>query len=116
MTLRHVRKNSGPWELFENKRTFRQDHEIRRGKIRNDQLGRPGGDSHDCRAGPRDRTAELKQKEAQLAVLVSKIEDLEAKHAYFETVAARLEGLELRQNHSIQTTVETSLSLLLQGE
>ncbi len=31
-------------------------------------------------------------------MLASKLEDLEAKHAYFETVAARLEALELRQN------------------
>jgi trimeric autotransporter adhesin len=35
------------------------------------------------------RTAELKQKEAQLAVLESKLEELKAKHAYFETLAAR---------------------------
>jgi hypothetical protein len=35
-------------------------------------------------------TAELKQKEAQVAVLESKVEDLKAKHAYFETVTARL--------------------------
>jgi ribosomal protein L1 len=55
------------------------------------------------------RTAELKQKEAQIAVLASKVEELEAKHAYFETVAARLEVLELRQNHSIQITAEKSL-------
>jgi hypothetical protein len=51
------------------------------------------------------RTAELKQK-AQLAVLESKVEELKAKHAYFETVAARLEALELRQNHSIQLTAD----------
>jgi hypothetical protein len=38
------------------------------------------------------RTAELKQKEAQLAVLESKLEELKAKHVYFETVAARLEA------------------------
>ncbi len=56
------------------------------------------------------RTAELKQKEAQLAVLESKVEELKAKYAYFETVAARLEGLELRQNHSIQITAGKSLS------
>ena len=55
------------------------------------------------------RTAELKQKEAQIAVLASKVEELEAKHAYFETVAARLEALELRKNHSIQVTAEKSL-------
>ena len=62
------------------------------------------------------RTAELKQKEAQLAVLESKVEELKAKHAYFETVSARLEALELRNNHSIQITSEKSLSLLLPGE
>ena len=39
----------------------------------------------------------------------SKVEDLKAKHAYFETVAARLEALELRQNPSIQITAEKSL-------
>ena len=39
------------------------------------------------------RTAELKQKEAQIAVLASKVEELTAKYAYLETVAARLEGL-----------------------
>ena len=36
------------------------------------------------------RTAELKQKDGQIAVLESKVEELKAKHAYFETVAARL--------------------------
>ena len=56
------------------------------------------------------RTAELKQKEAQIAMLESKVEDLKTKHAYFvETVAARLEALELRKNHSIQITAEKSL-------
>ena len=54
------------------------------------------------------RTAELKQKEAQMAVLASKVEELEVKHAYFETVAKRLESLELRQNRSIQLTAEKS--------
>ena len=54
------------------------------------------------------RTAELKQREAQMAVLESKVEELTAKHAYFETVAARLEALELRKNHSIQLTAEKS--------
>ena len=54
------------------------------------------------------RTAELKQKEAQIAVLESKVEELRAKHAYFETMAARLEALELRHNHSIQITAEKS--------
>ncbi len=32
--------------------------------------------------------------------------DEKAKQAYFETVAARLEALELRQNHAIQITAE----------
>ena len=44
------------------------------------------------------RTAELKQKEAQIAALES-----------------RLEALELRNNHSIQITAEKSSSLLLGG-
>jgi Chaperone of endosialidase len=55
------------------------------------------------------RTAELKQKEAQIAVLASKIEELTANEAYFATVAARLEALELRKKHSIQITGEKSL-------
>jgi hypothetical protein len=55
------------------------------------------------------RTAELRQKEAQLAVLESKVEELKAKHAYFEIVAARLQALELQKNHSIQITAEKSL-------
>ena len=49
------------------------------------------------------RTAELKQKEAQIA-------ELKAKQAYFETVAARVEALELRNNHPIQITAEKSVS------
>jgi hypothetical protein len=57
------------------------------------------------------RTAELKQKEAQIAVLESKVEELKAKHAYFETVAARLEALELRNNGPIQITAEKSVSM-----
>jgi hypothetical protein len=43
------------------------------------------------------RTAELKQKEAQIAMLESKVEDLKAQHTYFETVVTRLEGLEFAQ-------------------
>jgi hypothetical protein len=50
------------------------------------------------------RTAELKQKQVQIAVLQSEVEELKAKHDYFETVVARLEGLELRNNHAIQIT------------
>ena len=58
--------------------------------------------------GLETRTAELKQKEAQIAVLALKVEELRAKQAYFETVAARLEALEFRQNQSIQVTAEKS--------
>ena len=70
------------------------------------------------------RTAELKQKEAQLAVLESKlkqkeaqisvlessVEEVKAKQGYVETLAARLEALESRQNRSTQITAEKSLS------
>jgi len=43
------------------------------------------------------RTAELKQKEAQVAALASELKELKAKQAYFETVVARLERLELQK-------------------
>jgi hypothetical protein len=56
------------------------------------------------------RTAELKQKQAQIAVLESKVEDLTAKQASFEAMAARLEALELQKNPSIQITAEKSLA------
>jgi endosialidase-like protein len=62
------------------------------------------------------RTAELKQKEAKIAVLASEVEELKAKHAYFETVVARLDALELRSNHSIQITAEKNLSFVTTGE
>ena len=52
------------------------------------------------------RTAELKQKEAQVAVLQSEVNDLKARHAYFETLAARLDALEVRQKQAIQTSAE----------
>ena len=52
------------------------------------------------------RTAELRQKEAQIAALQSTVEELKAKQAYFETVTARLDALELRQNQPIQITAE----------
>jgi hypothetical protein len=55
------------------------------------------------------RTAELKQKKAQIAVLQSEVKDLKAKHAYFETVAARLEVLELQRKGSMQITAEKSV-------
>ena len=44
------------------------------------------------------RTAEIKQKEAQIAVLASKVEELTAKYAYLERVAARLEGVTIPPN------------------
>ena len=44
------------------------------------------------------RTAEIKQKEAQIAVLASKVEEITAKYAYLETVAARLEGVTIPTN------------------
>jgi hypothetical protein len=46
------------------------------------------------------RTAELKEKDAQIAALKSEVEELK------ETVAARLEALELRQNQPKQITAE----------
>ena len=52
------------------------------------------------------RTAELKEKEAQIAALESKVEELKAMQVYIETVAARLEALELRQKQPIQITAE----------
>src|SRR5262249_39315751 len=54
-------------------------------------------------------TGGAQTKEGTDAVLESKVEDLKAKYAYFETVAARLEALELQKNPSIQITVEKSL-------
>jgi hypothetical protein len=48
------------------------------------------------------RTSELKQKEAQIAVLASKVEELTAKYVYLETVAARLEGVMIPQNVLVQ--------------
>jgi Chaperone of endosialidase len=55
------------------------------------------------------RTAELKHKQAQIAVLESEVKDLKAKHAYFETVAARLEALELQKNQPILITTDKNL-------
>jgi hypothetical protein len=50
--------------------------------------------------------------EAQIVVLASKVEELTAKHAYFETVAARLEALELRQNPSMQVKADDPWMLM----
>jgi hypothetical protein len=49
------------------------------------------------------RTAELKQKEAQITVLESKLEHKETQIA---ALAARLDALEFRQNQRIQITAE----------
>jgi hypothetical protein len=57
------------------------------------------------------RTAELKQKDAQIAVLESTVEELKAKQTSFATVAARLDALESQQSHSIQASREVSLGV-----
>ena len=44
------------------------------------------------------RTAELKQKEAQIAVLASKVEEITAKYAYLESLVSRLEGVTIERN------------------
>ena len=49
------------------------------------------------------RTAELTQKEKQIAVLESK---LDQKDAQIAGLAARLEAVELRQNQPMQITAE----------
>src|SRR5262245_55356606 len=58
------------------------------------------------------RTAELQQKEAQLAVLASHVADLQAKLAAVETVVMRLEALEQRQHRALQSTAEQSPAVL----
>jgi hypothetical protein len=62
------------------------------------------------------RTAELHQKEAQMAVLASHVADLQAKLAAVETVVTRLAALEQRKHLAIQLTAETSPAFWLQGE
>ena len=62
------------------------------------------------------RTAELQQKEAQMAVLASQVADLQAKLASVETVMTRLEALEQRKHRAISITAEQSPTVLLQGE
>ena len=52
------------------------------------------------------RTAELKEKEAKIAALESKVEELKAIRVYVDTVAARLDALESRQNQSVQIAAE----------
>ena len=62
------------------------------------------------------RTAELQQKEAQMAVLASQVADLQAKLASFETVVARLVALEQHKPRAIQITAEQNPASLRQGE
>jgi trimeric autotransporter adhesin len=52
------------------------------------------------------RTAELQQKEAQMAVLAAHVEALQAKLAAVETVVTRVEALEQRKHLAIQITAE----------
>jgi len=56
------------------------------------------------------RTKELKRREAQMAVLELKLEELKAKQDYFETVAARLQAFELQQDQTIDRTAEQRLT------
>ena len=55
------------------------------------------------------RTAELKQREAQIAVLESKVEDLKAKHAYFEDGGGATGGIGVATEQSIQIAAEKRL-------
>jgi len=54
--------------------------------------------------------SQLKDKNAQISVLQSSIEEVKAKQARVETLAARLEALELRQNQPVQTTATKGFS------
>jgi uncharacterized protein YhaN len=56
--------------------------------------------------------SELKKKDEQIASLESTVEQLKAKQLYFETMAARLDALELRQNQSMQAVREVSRSVV----
>jgi hypothetical protein len=55
------------------------------------------------------RTAEIKEKEARIAVLEKEANELKAKQSFFKTIAARFEALELRLNHPVQVRAETTL-------
>jgi len=50
----------------------------------------------------------LKEKVAQLGALKTETAELKAKHSYFESVAARLDALELRLNFPVQVRANTS--------
>ena len=64
-----------------------------------DQLRRHSGDSYDCCAGAGEADSGVKQKEARIAVLES-----------------RLEALELRNNQSIQITAGKGIAFVATGE
>ncbi len=53
------------------------------------------------------RTAELKEKEARIIALEKESAELKARQTYFESVAARLEALELRLNFPVQVRANT---------
>ena len=56
------------------------------------------------------RTQELKAKEARIAALEKETAELRAKQSYFETVAARLDLLELKLNQPIRVKGEATTS------
>jgi hypothetical protein len=56
------------------------------------------------------RTEELKTKDARIAALEKETVELKAKQSYFETVAARLDTLELKLIQPIRVKVETTRS------
>jgi DNA repair exonuclease SbcCD ATPase subunit len=63
------------------------------------------------------RTAELQQKEVQVAGLAAQVDDLlHAKLASVETVVTRLEALEQRKHRALQITAENSPAFVRQGE
>lgn len=53
------------------------------------------------------RTQDLKTKDARIAALEKETADLRAKQSYFETVAARLDALELKLNQPVRVKAET---------
>lgn len=56
------------------------------------------------------RTAELKEKDARIAALEMETGKLKAKQAHFESVAARLEAIELKLNFPVQVRTNTQFS------
>ena len=56
------------------------------------------------------RTQELKAKDARIVALEKETAELIAKQSYFETVAARLDALELKLNQPVRVKAETTTS------